>query len=680
MKAYWSPSTGTIARLEETGLLQFESLAGAPIAAPRHSVSNIDDWEPVGAIEDLPQRFRTHRVIAILRAALAGLQEETTRAVLADAERAIQEGADTDRVKSELCVAPLRTTHHIQNLATLASAQGALAVAEILDFVHQAQPRLRHLTNIWLTLTLPEIAETGTDRLALWMAVVESRALVKILTATDRRGLTHAWNPLVLRLGPLSANESRALVKLGVKIAETLGFGRRRGSQELAKLEDDRGYANDENNRRNNHRVHSWQQERDRALKQIDSIASEIGLGNDDRAHKFLRDLVRSQESTPEYLVKSLCHVAQRSKLLFRFDFERECLRCAREITPDDPWLLVQWGNHLKDCGEFEAARDAFEAARVHGDPVADTSLADLLVAEGNLNAALAFYKGLPTWRSSQREATAIADVLRKMGRYDEARAQYEYILQRWPADDRARAGVAEIHRAEGRRDRALMMYSELAREFSGASSEEAHVYALSECVILKEIGETKRAFFCADNILQRWPFHRSAQFLKNALLILLDREAEVDTNLPESAGFSGYGEWARSFNRGLMLLATNRFAAAQRELLGGISRLRKESSDTLLRLAAAQASLGNGNYEKARELLLVTGPIPKWDEYMEYLRAVLQLHASAAVKDHSTATRLRKFLDSSGDADIQSAVVQITKSDFKSALAAELRLLARCA
>jgi hypothetical protein len=53
--------------------------------------------------------------------------------------------------------------------------------------------------------------------------------------------------------------------------------------------------------------------------------------------------------------VKSLCNIAQRCTEMFRTDFERICLDYARKLSPNDAWVLVQYGNHLKRIGDDEA-------------------------------------------------------------------------------------------------------------------------------------------------------------------------------------------------------------------------------------------------------------------------------------------------------------------------------------
>ncbi len=66
-----------------------------------------------------------------------------------------------------------------------------------------------------------------------------------------------------------------------------------------------------------------------RVLKQINAIADQVARGRDQRARRFLDELIREQMrySETEHAVKSLCNIAQRCADMFRSDFEQVALR-----------------------------------------------------------------------------------------------------------------------------------------------------------------------------------------------------------------------------------------------------------------------------------------------------------------------------------------------------------------
>lgn len=681
MKTFWSPSIGATVSVSRASGVTIEKIGGTGEQRLHlHAASCANDWTEVSAeqVASLPFRQRTQAAVTLAQSATLGLSASTTDVILEELEQLLEAGIDSTKVLCSLCVAPLNEASRAETLAAAAISKRRFASADIFSRVHENQPHIRRLSDAWLRVPFETISASGFSPSVLWRALVEASAIIGVLDAIgkrDHRALRHAWNPLVLYLGASAAGRNMALARIGQKLADGLALQHNPRRAALAReeqvVESDRPMGQLPRG--------SVADRKDRALTQVEAVIDQVNHGNDARAHRFLAELIRDQKGEPEHLIKSLCNIAQRCKEIFRSDFERFCLREALELSPNDPWTLIQWGNHLKDCRSFSEARTSFNLAKtLSNDLTPDHCLADLLAAEDRFDDALRAYKSIPNWRESELVGTAIADVLRKTGRLDEAAMQYDYVLRHWPLSARARAGNAEIHQAHGNLLRSFEIYAELAMETQG-TPDECH-YMLMKGTILRRLRRIPEALSVADSALRRWPFNPAARYLRNSSLILAERFGDLDRDLPEASSAPGFSEWRRSFNRGLMLLCTSQFSAAREELVRGVASIgRVNSENGILAMAAAHALMHEQRFLEAKAMLQRTEAVDLQDEQLLHLRLVLRLHVATLLNDEREAERLQNEIIGSGQSEAVEAAEKIMAKNFSAANTCELRLFAVC-
>lgn len=686
MKAFWSPSLGAIASFSTNADFTIQEVAQWADTPPMHfhSVTMVDDWVRVDQsdIDSIPSRQRTHLATTLAQAILGDISASTTESALAEIEELLEAGANIERLTSALCIAPLRESSRASNIAKLAASTQRFASAGVFSTVSENQPHIRRLSDAWLSMSAGAIANSGFSPQQLWRALIDTSAVLKVLDAVgkrDYRSLVLAWNPILLYLDVRAAGRRMALARIGQELAEKLGLqtGKRRSSattsEPIETLESAHQRSVAQTNRG------SASERRDRALTQVDAIIEQVSRGNDLRAQKFLNELIRDQEDQTEHLVKSLCNIAQRCKEIFRHDFERECLLRARGLAPNDPWTLIQWGSYLKDIRAFSDARDAFLLAKVSSDDLTpDRCLADLLAAEDRFEESLAAYKSIPNWDQVEHIGTAVADLLRRMGRLDEALMQYDHVLRHWPLSHRAQAGIAEVHQIRGNQPRALELYSKLAVENQGSPDE--IYYLLKQGSIQRRLGKIADALRTAESATRRWPFSPLARYLRNSILIMSNRFGDLDRDLPEASKIPGFAEWQRSFNRGLMLLCTNQLSAARDELIKGVASVGAITSENgILAMAAAHALLQERRFVEARSMIQKTADLDLKDEQLVHLRLILQLHVAAMLNDEAESQRLRDEIANSGQMDLTHAAQELAQNNLSAVNSCELVLFARC-
>ncbi|MCH7678928.1 hypothetical protein IID10_06095, partial [candidate division KSB1 bacterium] len=131
---------------------------------------------------------------------------------------------------------------------------------------------------------------------------------------------------------------------------------------------------------------------------------------------------------------------------MFRTDLERECLKMALEISPDDAWLLTQCGDHYKRVGEYEAAIDCLNEAKSLGEErIALSAIADVYAMQGDYDRAMKQYRSIPGAKEDVRIRTAIADNLRRSRRFADAKEEYKALVDDGFQTERAIPGLAEI-------------------------------------------------------------------------------------------------------------------------------------------------------------------------------------------------------------------------------------------
>ena len=204
--------------------------------------------------------------------------------------------------------------------------------------------------------------------------------------------------------------------------------------------------------------------------RQKDGIRKALAAGDLNRARAFCADLLayQARNSRPEHVAKSLCDLAQSAKELGYHPLQLEWMQKAVDIAPGDGWALAQLGDAYRSLGQWSEAKAAFALAARHGEVrVARNGRAEVLKGMGRLEEALREYES--TIKDFPQDVVARngrAEVFKSMGRLEDALQQYEAIVKEFPQSAVARNGRAEVLKDMGRLEDALREYGSTVEEF----------------------------------------------------------------------------------------------------------------------------------------------------------------------------------------------------------------------
>jgi len=682
------PKPGTS---EYTILDVVEGVEKDPVEA-QYLYSVARDWKEIeGADSDALLKTATceywlARTVSLLRLVIGGLEEPLEKRVLEHIEEALGSRVSSEKVLDHLLVAPLAHPQSPVAPAKHALSYGLSAVASILDELVDLQPLLHRLTDLWLSLEQESFSNIAESREMIWATLVEQCRMKLLLKANSGQGFSAKWNLLAFQF---SDPHTRIGIRvLGDKLSSKLFPSKSRGERltitpmkefEAARSDEEK-YGSDD------HEAYA------RVAKQIVAIAQAVSKGQDAKAEKFLRELIQQQTSISggeNYAVKSLCNIAKRCADMFRTDFEVICLDKALELNPHDSWALIQQGDHLKRVGNYEEALKALRDAQQFGEStVGISSEADVYSHKGDFTRAIYTYKTIPNWSDDLVVRTAIADNLRKMGLFDEAKTDYlelirlarQELTQDIKIETRVYAGLAEIAKKQGKLEDALNIYREILSRPQEEDRDRVF-YRFGLCNVLKLMENFEEAYAIVDEVIEKYPFAIEGRFIRGSILGLIGKEGEGLEDLPESTGFRSWREWQRRYYRGLLLFKLHRYEDAKKNLVEELPKaIASEDEKAILRMGAALWFLGKDEIPKADEIL---SEIPDLNDcHVQYVSLVLKLHLATRKKDRATMDLLRDQIAGLQIVDpaLDKAVVALRENNFSLALSCEANALLKLA
>ena len=662
-----------------------------PVEA-QYLYSSAQDWEEIegtdanALLEIATREYWLERTVSLLRMAIGGLESSLEKRVLEHVEEILGSRVSSEKVLDSLLIAPLADQCSSVALTRSALSNGFSAVASILDELVELQPLLRRLTDRWLGLSVAPFRNFPESKRTIWKTVAEKCGMKQLLKAKNKNEFTDKWNLLVFHF-PIPQLRS------GI---QTLG-------QELSRLlfpQEDQEKRMTNSVLEKSEPVRRYEQERggsdyeiyESVKKQITAIAEAVSQGNDNKAEKFLRELIQQQISSSggeSHAVKSLCNIAQRCADMFRTDFEVICLDEALQLNSSDPWTLIQYGDYLKRVGNYVGALNSFEKAEQLGESVvAKSSAADVYSQQGDYARAIRTYKDIPNWHDRPAIRTAIADNLRRMGSMDESEATYMELVdlakQGLPEfvknEARSKIGIAKVAKIRGKLDDALQIYRVILNR-KDIENRDRLFYKLELCNVLKLMERYDEAYSIVDEVVQEYPFAMQARFIRGSILGLLDRALEGLGDLPESSSSRSWREWMRSYFRGLLLFKLKRYGDAKKNLVEELSKaIASGEEKSILRMAAALCFLGE---DKIPEVDMILSDIPTLhDCHAHYLYLVLKLHSATRKKDLAMMKSLKEQISGLQveNVGLEKAVMALGKWNFTLALTYETDALLKLA
>jgi tetratricopeptide (TPR) repeat protein len=650
----------------------------------------IDDWEVIdlphrdALLREVRDRHDLARGLANIEACLSGVSTELQKELLGEVEDLLKALDARNYLAAMLLRAPLVSTDGLKCAIHNCLSEGLGATAELLEYVRESQPLLQRLADRWLSLPDTYFVALPGGRQQAWQMAVVSDVVLETLRASRFKAVEQGWASLAFRVA--SPAQRRSLFSLAKAVAEAFFPDHAEPSPTVAPMPDTEPDETSEEHRQNQPRGQRARAAFERAMKELETIATAVAEGRDAKARDYLNDLVAAQmgySGGEEYAVKSLCNIAQQCADMFRTDFEYECLRTAIGIKPGDAWTLVQLADHFKRVGRFADAIDTLRQAEDSGDSdeqrAAQRSLADVYVRMGRFEEAIAIYETRPVTERDEFTRGAIADVLRRWGYLDEAGREYDSIVYDGFATDRVFAGKAEIAKRQGRLDEARDLYRGiLANKDLDVSA--SFVYRMSLANVLVRMGELTDAYIEIDAAVQQRPFAREARTLRAAVAGLLGNPGRAIDELPQLGQTRAFNEWVSEYVRGLLLLMLDRYEDACEALLRQVEeKFLDTDSGGMLRLGAAVCFLQKrAGVERAAEILAAMPELK--DAFADALRAALQYHVAIALRQSAEIKRLETQLSSVKDGDLRAMVAAIRRADWTEACRLEVRTLLRLA
>ena len=260
----------------------------------------------------------------------------------------------------------------------------------------------------------------------------------------------------------------------------------------------------------------------ERVCAQQEAIIDALRKRNPARARAMIEDLCAYQaNSKPIYLAKSLCALAAQAHRLGLGALQEELTERATRVCPEDPWSWSQRGAALRAAGDPAGALHAYARALALGDPVsAHNGRADVLKDLGRFDDALQlFEETLRAHPDSVFARHGRADVLRTMGRLCDALDAYDAMLLDDPTDVFAKTGRAMVFKTGRRFEEALAAYADTAREHP-----ECIVAKTGGADVLKVMGRLADALSAYDAALLAHPASMVARTGRADILRLLGR------------------------------------------------------------------------------------------------------------------------------------------------------------
>lgn len=627
----------------------------------QHAYSAVCDWNEIegddveALTENAISEYWVEQIASILRLAIAGLEKSLELRVLEQVEESLIADVSGEKLLNQLLIAPLLNEDSSINLAKSALSKGLVSTAGIIDELVGLQPLLRKFSDHWLLLGEDLLSSISESREAIWLNLVNRCLLKKLLNADSRRSFGKVWSNLLFHYKtPMSI---AGINRVGKELSNRL-FSHEKIEEVLAVIP----YEEVKSKR---HAKQECQISGSEILKtvekQISAIEQAVAEGNDVKGESFLIDLIAYQTSFSDgedYLVKSLCRIAQTCADMFRMDFESKCLHKALKLKPYDAWTLVQHGDHLKRLGEYDKALEVLGKAELGEKIVAKSSIADIYSMQSDYAKAIETYKAIPDWVNISIVKTAIADNLRKKGDFEESTEAYEELIRLAQQGDpefdscevRAKVGLAEIAKNQGDFKTALQIYNKVLIR-SDLDQRERIVYKTSKSHILKLMEKYDDAYVLIDEVIREYPFEMKARFTRASILGLIGKEQEGLADLSASTS-SPWGEWLRGFYRGLLLLKLKQYSDAKDSLIGEISSAVASKEDkSMMRMAVALCYISEGNTSEANSYL--SEILDLHDCHAQYLSLVLKLHIAKQDKNSKMVGSLKKQITEISTADI---------------------------
>jgi tetratricopeptide (TPR) repeat protein len=266
---------------------------------------------------------------------------------------------------------------------------------------------------------------------------------------------------------------------------------------------------------------------------------------------------------------------------------------------------------------------------------VAKNGRAEVLKALGRLDEALQAYDAvIAEYPGNAVAKSGRAEVLKALGRLEESLQAYDAVIAKHPEHVVAKNGHAEVLKALGRLDEALQTYDAVIAEHPWDV-----VAKNGRAEVLKALGRLDEALQAYDAVIVERPEDVVAKNGRACVLAVLNRLEEALVGLPTENPRTE-GEWIGYHIRGTILMKKGDIEAAIRIFEDGLRNNPWPTSRDYFRTALAVARLRQRDYAGARDLL-----VSEKTQAPTILENVLEVHVFGALGNCERAVEAYKRL-----------------------------------
>jgi tetratricopeptide (TPR) repeat protein len=476
MRALVSGQAGLAVLIEEDHVYSVHIAASDPVPrsaadipyllADASDVVEIPEATPQKAAAALDLSWRQDRALHLILILLDREADDDTRRMAVEClEEFACDPAVAVFVCNRLYSGPLPDSADMVGALLLAESMDAKRLNKLLEDLGEFQPEIRHRREEWDALQ-PELFGGPQAKLEFGYVAVTSGTLRRLVQSAPEQVnsvLVDALaDPQFRRL-----MRSREVLTSWIKTVRT-----KRGPIRTSDKDDE-----DERDRSRHRRAtpEAEKPKRSHAVfenvnKQKEAIKRAIFERRHDRVERYVGDLIDYQlrRSENKDIARSLCDLATYAKGLCAHAVQLELATRATTILPTDGWSQAQLADAYLCAGRFDDALAAYGAAEICGEvEVARNGRADVLKWMGRLEEALQEYEAtVREFPESVVARSGRAEVLKGMGRLEEALREYEATVREFPHNVFARNGRAEVLKGMGRLEEALQEYEGIRARF----------------------------------------------------------------------------------------------------------------------------------------------------------------------------------------------------------------------
>ena len=476
MRALVSGQAGLAVLIEQDHVYSVHIAAPGPVPrsaadipyllADANDVVEIPEATPQTAAVALDLSWRQDRALHLILILLDREADDDTRRIAVEClEEFASDPAVADFVCNRLYSGPLPDSADMVGALLLAESMDAKRLNKLLEDLGEFQPEIRRRREEWDALR-PELFGGPQAKLEFGYIAVTGGTLRRLVQSAPKQVngvLVDALaDPQFRRL-----MRSREVLTSWIKTVRT-----KRGPIRTSEKDDE---DERDHSRRRRANPEAEKPKRSHAVfenvnKQKEAIKRAIFERRHDRVEKYVGDLIAYQlrHSESEDIARSLCDLATYAKGLGAHAVQLELATRATKVLPTDGWSQTQLADAYLRAGRFDDAFAAYGVAENCGQvEIARAGRAEVLKGMGRLEEALQEYEAaVREFPENVVARHGRAEVLKGMGRMEEALREYEAAIREFPHDVVGRTGRAEVLKGMGRLEEALQEYEATVREF----------------------------------------------------------------------------------------------------------------------------------------------------------------------------------------------------------------------